>query len=95
MSQALMLIDSADALNSEAKALGDHGSAGREGELGRERLLGSQPGIEGGVQLDVKDSTGRTALHCAASRGSRAVTEMLLDAGRRDRLVALMASCDW
>ena len=32
------------------------------------------------VQLDVKDSTGRTALHCAASRGSQAVTRMLLDA---------------
>ncbi|CAL1171743.1 unnamed protein product [Cladocopium goreaui] len=48
--EALMLINSADALNSEAK-----------------------------VQLDVKDSTGRTALHCAASRGSQAVTRMLLD----------------
>ena len=31
------------------------------------------------VQLDVKDSTGRTALHCAASRGSQLVTRMLLD----------------
>lgn len=31
------------------------------------------------VQLDVKDSNGRTALHCAASRGSAAITRMLLD----------------
>ncbi len=31
------------------------------------------------VQLDVKDFSGRTALHCAASRGSEAVTKMLLE----------------
>lgn len=36
--------------------------------------------ISSGQPLDAKDAIGRTALHCAASRGSAAISRMLLDA---------------
>ena len=36
--------------------------------------------ISGGAPLDHRDAEGRTALHCAAARGSEAISRMLLDA---------------